>query len=290
MRKMVLRDGRVLSYYEYGKKEGFPVVFSHGFGDSGLIKYPDDTIAESLNLRIIAPNEPGVGESSPMQSRTLADWAKDIEELVDYLGIDTFVSAGHSAGTAHALAVAYYMRNRVKKVVLAAALQTVDGTDNDKYLIPAYFKIFYYFHKRNKNAVNKFLINSMAKFGNINIKAYVKFMAKEAKADKIVFLDIPETKAMFEKSFEEGIKQGGEGMNEALEAVWDWGFDPSELDIPAMVFYGDKDDMISCEMTIGLAGKLKNAEIRKWDGMGHYGFVKRECWIEFLNACVIKEQ
>ncbi|MFE9258987.1 alpha/beta fold hydrolase [Streptomyces sp. NPDC006879] len=41
MRAMPLTDGRTLAYEDYGDPEGRPVVFTHGFGDSRLIRHPD---------------------------------------------------------------------------------------------------------------------------------------------------------------------------------------------------------------------------------------------------------
>ncbi|MGN1026745.1 MAG: alpha/beta fold hydrolase [Faecousia sp.] len=133
--------------------------------------------------------------------------------------------------------------------------------------------------------MNRLLIRALAGIGNWNIQKYIALMAKEAKADAEVFLQIPETKAMFEESFQVGIQQGGEGMIETLEAVWDWDFDPAGIHIPAVVFYGGKDDMIDNQMTIGLARQLPDSRVKAWKNVSHYGFVKRECWVDFISSC-----
>src|SRR4051812_29914311 len=98
-----LSDGRKLSYIEYGEPKGRPVIFSHGFSDSSLIRNPDETLVKNLGLRVIAADQPGVGESSPLPGRKMVDWGKDMAELADHLGLDKFSVVGHSGGGPHAL-------------------------------------------------------------------------------------------------------------------------------------------------------------------------------------------
>jgi len=42
--------------------------------------------AQELNLRIVAPDRPGVGESSHKPQRTVVEYPADIAELCDQLG------------------------------------------------------------------------------------------------------------------------------------------------------------------------------------------------------------
>ena len=64
MRTLVLADDRTLAYDLYGDPDGVPVIFSHGFSDSRLIRNPDDELTASLGVRMIAADQPGVGGSS----------------------------------------------------------------------------------------------------------------------------------------------------------------------------------------------------------------------------------
>ena len=64
MNTMKLADGRTLAYDDYGDPQGKPVVFTHGFGDSMLIRNPDNALTASLGVRVIAPDQPGIGGSS----------------------------------------------------------------------------------------------------------------------------------------------------------------------------------------------------------------------------------
>jgi pimeloyl-ACP methyl ester carboxylesterase len=62
-------DGRSLAYDTYGDPDGLPVIFSHGFADSRLIRNPHDDLTKSLGVWMIAADQPGVGGSAPKKGR-----------------------------------------------------------------------------------------------------------------------------------------------------------------------------------------------------------------------------
>ena len=93
---MTLKDGRTLAFDSYGDPDGTPVIFSHGFSDSHVIRNPDDALTASLGARWIAADQPGVGGSSPKKGRKMVDWGSDMEELADYLGLQRFNAADHT--------------------------------------------------------------------------------------------------------------------------------------------------------------------------------------------------
>jgi len=82
-----LKDGRTIAFEDYGDPKGTPVIFSHGFSDSRIIRHPDDAVTASLGLRIIAADQPGVGGSSPLKNRRMVNWGPDMEQLADRLGL-----------------------------------------------------------------------------------------------------------------------------------------------------------------------------------------------------------
>ena len=69
-----LADGRELAYDTYGEPDGVPVIFSHGFSDSRLIRNPDEELTASLGVFVIAADQPGVGGSTPAEGRRMVDW------------------------------------------------------------------------------------------------------------------------------------------------------------------------------------------------------------------------
>ena len=98
------RDARnarrpALSVDDVGDPKGTPVVYLHGGGDSRLSRHPDDTIAASLGVRLLAVDRCG----TPSRWGSLRAWA---EQLLERLEVDRFGAIGWSAGGPRALALA----------------------------------------------------------------------------------------------------------------------------------------------------------------------------------------
>jgi pimeloyl-ACP methyl ester carboxylesterase len=107
-----LADGRVLGYAEYGPGTGPSLFLFHGLPGSRLAvpeMWPEDPVA----VRVIAPDRPGAGSSAFQPGRRLTNWADDVRQLADSLGIERFLVAGFSGGGPHALAVAHGLPDRV---------------------------------------------------------------------------------------------------------------------------------------------------------------------------------
>lgn len=96
--------GRQLDVIDSGSGEAGTVVF-HSGTPNGLVPFaPLAQGAAARQLRLIGTVRPGYGRSTPQPGRAIADVAADIDAVLDHLGIDTFVSLGHSGGGPHALA------------------------------------------------------------------------------------------------------------------------------------------------------------------------------------------
>lgn len=106
METVTLTDGRSLAYEEYGDPDGTPVLFCHGTPGSRL----SGVVFDDRPLRVVAPDRPGVGDSTPPRDdRTdpegaLESWRDDVEALTDSLGVDSFGVVGFSGGAPFALA------------------------------------------------------------------------------------------------------------------------------------------------------------------------------------------
>src|SRR4029077_16193734 len=75
------------------------------------------------------PDRPGLGLSSYRPDRTILNWADDVAELADALGLDKFLVAGVSGGGPHSLATAYALPDRVTKAGVISGAAPMDSPE-----------------------------------------------------------------------------------------------------------------------------------------------------------------
>ncbi len=282
METLTLSDGRTLAYDVYGDPDGTPVIFSHGFSDSRLIRNPDEALTAALGVRMIVADQPGVGGSSPKPNRTMADWGSDMEELADHLDVTEFAVAGHSGGGPHALSIAIRMPDRVTRGVLASPVGPFDKDGFSTMLAMKDLKLIVKLHRFHH--VLRWAFTSDVKKAHKDMDAYLEEVVKGDPSDAGTFLASPEQRSMFMDNFSAGIAQDEEGLYEMTLALWDWGFDIQDVQQHFDVFYGDADDVLEPAMPALVAEQLPNSTAHVWKGAGHYGFIDAERWQQFIGA------
>jgi len=108
------------TYRESGNPTGFPVIMLHGWPENSYC-WEDVAAGMDPSLRIIAPDLRGLGGSERTLDESLyqkAELAKDIVEIVDALGIDSFNLVGHDWGGVVAQEVAIAIPGRVNQMVI----------------------------------------------------------------------------------------------------------------------------------------------------------------------------
>ncbi|ELZ38626.1 alpha/beta fold hydrolase [Halorubrum tebenquichense] len=122
-----LPDGRTLSYATGGDPDGFPVVVHHGTPGSRLFGALLSAPATEAGVRLLVPDRPGYGRSSPPPSeRSPSDWAGDAAALLDAESVDRAGALGFSGGGPFALAAA--TDDRVTRTALISTV--VPPADN----------------------------------------------------------------------------------------------------------------------------------------------------------------
>jgi pimeloyl-ACP methyl ester carboxylesterase len=124
---LALPDGRRLAYAEFGDPEGRPVLFLHAMPGYRRNIWATDAELRSAGVRLIAPDRPGVGRSTPQPRRLLLDWPDDVRQLADALALECFAVVGFSNGGPHAAACAFKLGPRVSGTALVAPLPPRDA-------------------------------------------------------------------------------------------------------------------------------------------------------------------
>jgi len=93
-----LPDGRTLAYAVVGDPAGDPLLFHHGTPGSRLFAAVCGPAATEAGVRLVVPDRPGYGRSSPPPSGwSLADWRDDVRALLATEGVAAEAANGDGA-------------------------------------------------------------------------------------------------------------------------------------------------------------------------------------------------
>jgi pimeloyl-ACP methyl ester carboxylesterase len=111
------KDGNQLAYFEFGNRDGFPVLIQHGLiaaiSETNLF-----TKLIELNLRLISIARPGYGRSSPKLMNNIGEWGEIIEVLVNHLQCHEFDIIGISSGAPYSYAIGYHFPDQARNIFI----------------------------------------------------------------------------------------------------------------------------------------------------------------------------
>lgn len=130
---VMLADGRKLVCSEAGAAQGPVVLYLHGNpGSRHEVLNPAYVSAfKREGLRVISMDRPGYGESCPPPQRNHASLCRDVEQLLDHVGVSDCTVVGYSRGALPALALAAGLPDRI----VAAGLLGATGMPDDPRLL-----------------------------------------------------------------------------------------------------------------------------------------------------------
>ncbi|GAA4547790.1 alpha/beta fold hydrolase [Amycolatopsis samaneae] len=123
--------GRRITWCEYGDPNGRFAIAAHGTPGSRYQGIPLHEPAAAAGWRLIFPDRPGYGRTSPLAGTAspdpgFHDWDDDALAILDHLGADKATLLGFSGGGGYALALAARFPARVERLVLVCAM--IPGT------------------------------------------------------------------------------------------------------------------------------------------------------------------
>lgn len=255
-----------MTFAQYGIAEGFPIVNAHGGLACRLDVAAADAVAAACGVRLISPDRPGVGLSDPQPGRTVADWAADVAELLDQIGVDRFAVMGWSMGGQYALAVGHALRHRVSRVaVVAGALPLTEAGVFDE--LPTMDRFLTGLSQRAPWMARQwFRVTRLA--ARTAPTLYGRLAAHElGPADGAVIRD--EGFGAFAAMSREASRQLAGAVEEYRAWMRPWGFAPEDLDVPVDVWTGTQDQLVNPSWPHRLAERIPHATLNIRDG-GHF--------------------
>jgi len=263
-----LPDGRQLCFAEYGDPEGQPIFVFHGNPNSRLLWGVIPGSPFLPNVRLIAPDRPGFGQTDFKKDiTTLQNWPNDITALADSLGIKKFAVFGPSGGGPYALSCAWKIPERLTSVgIFASVGPFIPETDKN---IAAPVRMMW--TKAPKlPGLFKLQMKLFAWLAKKYPKLYIKMILKEfSKTDRKVYdrLNLAE---LIQVDRNEGYRQGGIGTWYDVMIPANWPIPLTEIKAKVYLWQGEEDISVPLSMGKYMAGKLPNCEAKFIKGVGHF--------------------
>ena len=262
-----LTDGRTLSYAEYGDSSAEPVFYFHGWPGA---RYEGEMFMHP-KIRLIAVERPGMGYSDFKAGRTLLDWADDVGELADILGINRFGVLGFSGGGPYAIACAYRMPERLIATIVVNGLgpltipNAMDG-------LSLQHRFVFHLARRAPYILSILLRLNMAGIRKLVMRPQAGGSPPIAmpECDRRLIAQHSDLRLLLLRDTMEAFRQGTDGpIWEQSIYVRPWGFELSAVKAPVHLWQGLEDINVSPAMARYLAENLPNSEAHFCEGEGH---------------------
>jgi pimeloyl-ACP methyl ester carboxylesterase len=267
-----LRDGRKLGFAEFGPASGRPLLWLHGTpGARRQIAPQARALANERGVRIVSIERPGVGESTPHHYRALTQFARDVEQVCEALGIGEFAVAGLSGGGAYALACAHELPARTVAVgVLSGIAPTIgaDAAEGGTVALTRAFAPLFLHARRPIGGALRGLIRVLEPLADRAVDVFARVISP---ADQPLFEDLA-MRRMFTEDLILAARQDFQAicLDLALFAR-PWGFALADVKVPVHLWHGDSDRIVPIAHGVHLSERIPGARLSIRPGEGHLG-------------------
>jgi pimeloyl-ACP methyl ester carboxylesterase len=268
--QMRLRDGRKLGFAEYGRADGLPFLYFHGWPSSRLEPYAMREVCVNMGVRLIAPDRPGFGLSDFQSGRTILDFTADANDLADYLGLKRFAVLGISGGGPYAAAYAARFADRLSTALLVCSLAPVDAPNATKGMV----------------AVNRWLLSMARRFprfaqGLAGVCLWAIWRKGEQVLPKQIERRLPsaDQQALACQELRQGLTASSvEALRRGVRAAAadgllyarPWGFSLQEIRAQVVLWHGELDVIVPPSMGHYLAETIPNCRAQFFPQDGHF--------------------
>lgn len=266
------KDGRNLAYVEVGDPHGPLVIHNHGGPSSRIeVRLLADTAAKH-RLRLIGVDRPGIGQSSPQESRSYAGWADDLTAVADALGYREFGVTGWSEGGPWALAAAAYIdpgRLRHVSSIAPGSYGAFGDNSAQKYL--STIDALGGFLALHFEPGFRLMYSTIGLTAEHFRKSYIGGLLKSVNDYDRRIIERPGFAATFADASAECFAQGSEGLVRDAELLYRrWGFDVRTIERPVHLWQGLDDTLVPAPINKEVADGMPGARWHPVPGAGHF--------------------
>lgn len=258
--------GRRLAVETSGNEDGHTVILFHGKPGSRTGPRLRGDMLWRMGINLVTYDRPGYGYSDPNPGRRPVDSIDDLRTITEFLNIENgFSVVGRSGGGPHALACAAGLQG-VKNVASLASRAPQYELGDRKY--------------DGLGSHNTRALEMSTDQLRVDLTDHVKNMHADPRTLLELLrpdfdkddrdLVVGQLEAELLRTWSEGIQFGPEGWIEDCEGEKDWGFDPRDIAVPALIWYGGRDPFSPSVNGKWLAGNIPNAEDAYYPVASHF--------------------
>jgi pimeloyl-ACP methyl ester carboxylesterase len=260
---------RTIGYAEYGDPAGSPVFFFHGWPSSRLHGHAVHEAALAKGLRVIAPDRPGIGLSSPQPGRSFSSWPADVAALADRLGFDRFLLMGISGGAPYTLATAAALPDRVKAAAIVCGAPPF-GDPADRAHMHFAYRTLSGNPAVRRAAMPIVLRTSRWMIGRGPDRLPMSLMLKSIpQRDRDAIIG-GGWQTMMRSYLEASHSPAANVLQDGELYLQPWDFQPEDIQVPVAFWHGVADANLPIDVAKRLAARIPHAETHWIEGEGHY--------------------
>jgi len=247
------KNGHILSYAEYGDRDGYPILVQHGL----IASIDDHQLFDRLiraNVRLICIARPGYGGSSPYVLESFAEWADIVSHLIRELNLTQFDLLGMSSGAPYSYSIGYGFPDKVRNIYIFSG-------------IPALYDGMVLSHWPYKPIHKK----SMAELEDLAHELFFSNLT----ADELENSDLRDS--MMNNAF-------GVAQDLKLRFI-DWGFSLSDIQEKVYIRHSKCDDSVPFQTAARTAEILPNCELELTETGPHFS---AEALDDFIQKTVMR--
>ena len=259
---LTLPDGRTVSYTDCGRPDGPAAVYFHGTGSCRLDQVHLDELLSEIGVRLVAPDRPGIGESSLRRGRSLADSARDTADVAAALGIEAFAVVGVSAGGPHAIACAALLPERVVGLGCVGGLTSPAWDGYWARVSPEAASIL-------RRGDEQAYVEHFAALYGVDGSGF-PFGAEGLSPPDAALFDRPKTVERLRRGVDESIRRGVGGLaQDAVVRAQPWAFDPAGIGVDTQLYHGVQDVVVEIASSEYTASLIDRATVVAFPQHGH---------------------
>ncbi|TYR73329.1 alpha/beta hydrolase [Rossellomorea vietnamensis] len=279
-------SGRKITYKKIGDPSGIPFLYFHGWGSAASSIFFDKTFLDENHIFILMVNRPGYGGSGFLEDYTMYDHAEDVNEVLDYLGIERAHCFGWSNGALFSQVFASKYPRKVTSLSLAGSAIPLESKESREYL-PARWK----FIRRTFRLAPSFTRGYLKHINKIwtgRIERMLLGLLNRQNEDK----NLEDLKGQLKKQTAEGLWEAyrTKGWSEYAELramMVPFNLPEENPPFPAYIWYGEKDKMWPKKTAVYLQEKYQGSQLKEIKQEGHFFFLI--CWRRIVENVLSNE-